>query len=116
MNIQDIKSKDWSISSAAAGEVVQGLNDINQCIAIIVSTVKGSDPLRPEFGCDIRQYLDKPTTNVPRIIREVTEAIEVWETRIRVTKISAILDVSKVTLKIEWKTATDITGNATVTI
>jgi phage baseplate assembly protein W len=116
MQLQDIKAKDWSISTTKQGEVVQGINDIHQCIAIIITTAKGSDPLRPEFGCDIRAYLDKPTSNVPRMIREVTQAIEIWETRVQVTKVTAKLDISHVTLTIEWKTIAGIASDTTVTI
>lgn len=116
MLITDIRQRDWSLSTVNQGDIVQGLDDISQCIYIIVTTAKGSDPLRPEFGCDIRQYLDKPTTSVPDIIREVTRAIEIWETRVELTKVQAQLDISTVNLKIEWKTADNYTGITNVSI
>lgn len=116
MLINEITSKDWGLSIAGQGEVVQGLRDISQCIAIIITTAKGSDPLRPEFGCDIRQYLDAPTSRVPAMIREITNAIEIWETRATITKVSYKLETSSILFKIEWKTTAGYAGETNVTI
>lgn len=98
VTLAEITSADWSpmLDSTAAqlglasgvGAVVQGLDDVNQCITIILSTPKGSDPLRPTFGCDLWQFLDAPLTQAtPHIVREVTEALTIWEPRIRVISI-----------------------------
>jgi phage baseplate assembly protein W len=94
----DIQSADWSlmldsssVSQAAAaglGKVVQGVADVNQCIAIILGTAKGADPLRPTFGADIWQYIDYPIqAAIPAIAREITEAITLWEPRIRLLSV-----------------------------
>ncbi len=94
----DIQSADWSlmldsssVSQAAAaglGSVVQGVADVNQCIAIILGTPKGADPLRPTFGADIWQYIDYPIqAAIPAIAREITEAITLWEPRIRLLSV-----------------------------
>jgi phage baseplate assembly protein W len=102
VTLADIISADWSLmldSTAAQeslasgiGAVVQGLDDINQCISIILTTPKGSDYLRPTFGCDLWQFLDSPLTlAVPHIVREVTEALTIWEPRINVLTVTATL-------------------------
>lgn len=116
MLINEITQRDWSLSTTAQGEIAQGLRDISQCIYIIATTVKGSDPLRPEFGADIRQYLDAPATQVPALIREITQAIEIWETRVRVTRVSYKVDVSHITFQIEWTTLAGASGDTNVTI
>ena len=95
---------------------MQGLRDISQCIYIIATTVKGSDPLRPEFGSDIRQYLDRPASQVPAMIRAITQAIEIWETRVRITRVSYKVDVSHITFQIEWTTLAGVAGDTNVTI
>ncbi len=98
----EITSADWSLmldSTAAqvglatgVGAVVQGLDDVNQCIAIILGTPKGSDYLRPTFGCDIWRFIDAPLTlAIPHIVREVTEALTIWEPRISVLAVTAQL-------------------------
>ncbi len=102
VTLDQIVSADWSLMldrtaaqiglASGIGAVVQGVEDVNQCITIILTTPKGSDPLRPTFGCDLWQYLDVPITlAVPHIVREVTEALTIWEPRIRVIAVTAAL-------------------------
>jgi len=57
----------------AIGEVVQGIADVEQCLGIIVTTPRGSDPLRPTFGADIWRYIDFPISlALPAIVSELT--------------------------------------------
>lgn len=91
MNIQDIKSADWALSTSGLGGVVEGIDDINQCIVIILSTLKGSDPLRPLFGCDVWRWVDRPLkASLPFMKRAIREAIELWEPRVIVTSVDYI--------------------------
>jgi len=100
----DITSADWSLKLDVPGEpgsgignVVQGIADVNQCIRIILTTPKGSDPLRPTFGADVWRYIDTPiNTALPAIVREVTEAITRWEPRVTVLSITATPDLDGV--------------------
>lgn len=88
--LADITSSDWSLKVGALGAVVQGLADVDQCIAIILTTPKGSDPLRPTFGADLWRYIDNPiTVAVPSIVREVTAAISMWEPRVTLLAVTA---------------------------
>jgi phage baseplate assembly protein W len=97
MTLADITSADWSLELDASGQpgsgignVVQGLSDVNRCIRIILTTPKGSDPLRPTFGADVWRYIDAPiNAAIPAIVREVTEAITRWEPRVTVVSIIA---------------------------
>ncbi len=101
----DIRTLDWSLSLDAAGEVVEDLADINQCIYIICTTIKGTDPMRPTFGCDIFGFLDKPVNSArASMIKAVAESIALWETRAQVSRITVSVDVATLTLKIEWVT------------
>jgi len=77
-------------TGSGIGQVVQGLADISQCIAIILSTIPGEDPFRPTFGCDLTQYVDRPLPAVlPAIVGVVTQAIETWEPRVTVLGVTA---------------------------
>jgi phage baseplate assembly protein W len=66
-----------------------GREDIEQAIALILGTVPGERPMRPEFGCDIHDVvfdsIDAET--VGRIETAINAAIERWEPRIEVTAI-----------------------------
>jgi phage baseplate assembly protein W len=97
-----ITSADWSLmldSTAAqeglatgVGAVVQGFDDVNQCINIILTTPKGADYLRPTFGCDLWHFIDAPMTlALPHIVREVTESLTIWEPRVNVIAVTATL-------------------------
>lgn len=80
--VKDIQSDNWSLSNTTFGEVVTDLDDISQCIYIIITTMKGSDPFRPDFGVDIAGYVDQPTPKArAKAIVEITTAIKLWETR-----------------------------------
>lgn len=87
----DITSTDWSLELGAIGSVVQGIDDIDQCIAIILTTPQGSDPLRPTFGADLWQFIDTPlNVAVPSIVSQVTAAIATWEPRVTLQSVSVM--------------------------
>lgn len=103
MNINDIKSLDFQPKLGEIGAVVEDIDDINQCIRIILTTPKGQLPHRPEFGSDIWKYIDYPVNEaIPNIIREAIDAINTWEPRCNIKSIRADVDLAKVILKIEW--------------
>ena len=95
--LAEITSADWSLKLGSIGAVVQGIYDIDQCVAIILTTPRGSDPLRPTFGADLWRYVDNPiSAAIPALVREVSAAITAWEPRITIQSIqvSPVLDGS----------------------
>ena len=94
----DISSADWSLrldvtagsgAGGGIGQVVQGIADVDQCVRIILTTPKGADPLRPTFGADLWRYVDTPINLAQAsIVREITEALLLWESRIDLLKVS----------------------------
>ena len=71
------------------GNVVTGVDDVDQCIAIILTTPKGTDVLRPTFGTDLWKYIDAPINQVgPAVVREVTQSITQWEPRVKVLSVT----------------------------
>jgi phage baseplate assembly protein W len=101
--LKDITYVDWQLKMNTIGEVAQGVDDINQCIAIILTTPKGSVPHRPTFGSNIHKYVDYPVNEaVPNIVREATDAITEWEKRITVNSIQAEINQPQIKIKIEW--------------
>lgn len=103
IRLDDIRSVDWQPKLGEIGAVVENISDINQCIRIILTTPKGSDPHRPEFGSDIWKYIDYPVNEaIPNIIRDAIDAINAWEPRVEIKTIKAEVDVANVMLRIEW--------------
>ncbi len=118
ITLADITSADWSLAldqpgepGSGIGNVVQGIADVNQCIRIILTTPKGSDPLRPTFGADLWRYLDAPMNSViPAIVTEVASAITLWEPRVKVISAIAapVFDASaqsgaRLSLNVTWQ-------------
>lgn len=105
--LPDIKSRDWQISTQGVGLVEEGLADIRQCLDIILRTQKGTDPLRPQFGSDIFQYVDKPVTvAIPNIIRAIIEATQIWEQRVTIRRVKyQMVESAKVDFFITYKLA-----------
>jgi phage baseplate assembly protein W len=122
ITLGDITSADWSlmldanapqpVAGAGIGNVAQGIADINQCIGIILSTPKGSDPLRPTFACDIWQLIDAPVDIVrPALVREIVEALTKWEPRIRVLSVVVnLIDIAQLGIAITWQLKVDMAG------
>lgn len=99
----DIRSIDWQPKLGAPGEVVEGLYDINQCIRIILTTPRGTDPHRPLFGSDIWRWLDAPVGEaIPQVVREVVDALQAWEPRISLVSVVPEISGERVTIRVEW--------------
>ena len=90
ITLADITSADWSLALGAIGDVVQGIADVEQCLGIIVTTPRGSDPIRPTFGADIWRFIDFPLDRaLPAIVSELTSAIALWEPRVNLLSVTA---------------------------
>lgn len=101
-----ITSAHWQPALGTSGEVVEGLRDIDQAIRIILTTPRGSDPHRPEFGSDINLYIDWPTNRVvPHLVREAVDAIRRWEPRVTVVQVLVEIEDERITLRVQWKVA-----------
>lgn len=101
--LNEIAYVDWQYKLNEIGGIAEGADDINQCIAIIITTRKGTVPHRPTFGSDVYKYIDYPVNEaIPNIIRETTDAVTLWETRIDINSVTANIDKSTILIKIEW--------------
>jgi phage baseplate assembly protein W len=103
-NYKDIPTKDWGMSLTADGEVLTDIDDISQCIQIILNTRRGSSPIRPEFGTEIWKWIDKPTNvAIPNIKREILENVALWEPRATITSIThQLTDIQHITFTINF--------------
>ncbi|NNA49768.1 MULTISPECIES: GPW/gp25 family protein [Pseudomonas] len=101
-----ITAAHWQPALGTSGEVVEGLRDIDQAIRIILTTPKGSDAHRPDFGSDLHLYIDWPTNRVtPHLVRESVDAIRRWETRVSVVQVQVSIDDEHVTVRVQWRVA-----------
>ena len=87
--LDNILSPVWTLSLNGGGAIAEGMEAIKQCLNVIVRTTKGTDPLRPEFGCDLYKFADQPiNTAIPNMKKAMLEAIGRWEPRVKVNKIT----------------------------
>lgn len=95
--INDIRSVNWQVGLGGPGEVAENLADIRQCIGLIITTTKGTDPLRPEFGTNIYRLVDRPVNvAAPAIVQEILTGIQLWEPRVRVKSLVYTLQYERI--------------------
>lgn len=105
-----ITAAHWQPALGTSGEVVEGLRDIDQAIRIILTTPKGSDAHRPDFGSNIHLYIDWPVNRVtPHLVREAVDSIRQWEPRVSVVQVQVAIEGSQVTLRVQWRVADGVT-------
>ena len=104
--LSQITARNWQLALDQPGDVVADLDAISQCIRVILTTPKGTDPLRPEFACDLWRYIDYPIDRAtPHIVREAWDAIETFEPRVELISITPRLgdEPSQLVVAIVWR-------------
>ena len=66
------------------------IKSVLQNIQVILTTPKGSDVHRPDFGSELYKFIDQPLTALTagKIKAYIVEEIERWEPRVKVMGIS----------------------------
>ncbi|PMC56850.1 phage baseplate protein [Haemophilus parainfluenzae] len=110
MNTQNtLLTTHWQLAPSLDSQAVQGVDDIHQCIDHILSTMKGTDVLRPEFGSDHFQYIDQPEdVAIPNIVREITLALQRWEKRINIDSVDVEGSAPHFEFVIHWSLTEDV--------
>ena len=108
-------SKHWQLAPGGSG-LAQGVDDIDLCIHNILSTRKGSDVTRPEFGSDYFDYIDTPEdVFVPNAVREVALSIKTWEPRAVLERVSFEGNAPHIMMTVHWRVADDVAGSINTT-
>lgn len=110
MNYDQPISQHWQLAPNGSS-ITQGADDIDLCIHNILSTRKGADVLRPEFGSKHFDYLDTPEdVFIPNVVREITLAIQTWEKRAIVERVQFEGNAPHITMVVLWRVADEIWG------
>ena len=66
--------------------------EIAEAIRLIVSTIPGERPMRPDFGCRIHDFVFAPADamTADAISEEVTRAVTMWEHRVTVERVDVL--------------------------
>lgn len=113
--IPQIQAEWWSPKLRNHGKILEDADDINQAIAIILTTPKGTDPHRPEFASDLNNWIDQPINIVtPHLVREIYESVLRWEPRIDVINVAVqpyyLNELARVGVSLEWRLKESETG------
>lgn len=74
------------------GQPVSGLAHLRQSIEDILGTTVGSRRMRPEYGCQLRRYVDLPVNEgwKSAVQAEVARALGRWEPRLRLARVRVV--------------------------
>jgi phage baseplate assembly protein W len=70
--------------------IVGGVDEIEQAVYLILATTPGERPMRPEFGCNLADFVFEPIepSTFGRIAFAVEQALRRWEPRIDVDDVT----------------------------
>jgi phage baseplate assembly protein W len=74
------------------GRPITGFDHLRQSIEDILSTPLGSRRMRPEYGSNLRRYVDLPVNEGWKgaVQAEAARALGRWEPRVKITSIKAV--------------------------
>jgi phage baseplate assembly protein W len=79
----------FQLSTVGVGALAVGIEDIRQRINNVLSTIPGTDPLRPLFGSYVYHYVDKPlNVAIPNIKKEIFDSLSLWMPEIEIRSIT----------------------------
>lgn len=101
------------------GQPLSGIDHVRQSIEVILSTPLGSRRMRPEFGSQLRRYVDMPVNEGWKgaVSAETVRAVGRWEPRVKLEQVSieSILD-GKITLRLQGEYLGDAAFDLKVTV
>ncbi len=74
------------------GESISGLDHLHQSIEDILTTPLGSRRMRPDYGCNLRRYVDLPVNDgwKSAVQAEVARALARWEPRLQLERVRVV--------------------------
>lgn len=96
----------WQGLDARAGGRISGLDHLEQSLRDILTTRPGERIMRPEYGCDLLDLVDRPLDGewFARFYARVARAIARWEPRVRLERVRAVIDTpGRVTVDLTWR-------------
>jgi hypothetical protein len=78
----------WQAEVGALGATVEGLPELLQAVRILLMTPTGSVPHRPDFGCDLWRWIDRPFAVAQlNVSHAVVAAITTFEPRVTIVSV-----------------------------
>src|SRR5215475_9102820 len=76
--------------------MVRGHSELVQAMRLILSTYPGERPMRPEFGCRLRDFVFRAGTpdTIAEVAHEVRRSLLRWEPRVNVERVDVSPDAA----------------------
>lgn len=99
------------------GAIVTAIDDLDQAIANLILTWKGSVPTEPEKGVDWPGVIDRhPDIGIPMLTRDIWDQLSIWEPRIVVQNVEVAREAfSHFSLKVFWRPIESVLDDLRVT-
>lgn len=70
--------------------LVRREQELEQAMRLILSTYPGERPMRPDFGCRLRDFVFRPTNmqTIAELMNEVQKALLRWEPRVDIEAVN----------------------------
>jgi len=114
MKYVDMPSK-FSKLGGEEEPLAENENAVNNALMNILTTVKGSVPGHPEFGCGVAKYLFEILDPMieAMIEAEIKYAVDRWEPRVEIKRVDVKSDpdYNRVIIKLVYELIGDVKGN-----
>lgn len=106
MNRRDWLGQDTKLPIQNSFRPNTGMDEVNQCIQILIATVPGERVQRPEFGCRLyTRVWDNLDAVASQGLSDIREAIDTFEPRVDLVSVNSRIfrDEGRVVFAIEYK-------------
>ena len=92
--VVDFVGSGWAfplaVGASGAFALADGTGKVEQAMRLILLTYPGERPMRPEFGCRLRDFVFRPATeeNAAELSAEVHSALRRWEPRVDLDRVT----------------------------
>jgi phage baseplate assembly protein W len=96
--VSDFIGAGWSfplgVNANGGIALARGDTELVQAMQLILSTYPGERPMRPEFGCRLRDFVFRGGTDdtVAELAQEVRRSLLRWEPRVNIEAVDVIPD------------------------
>jgi phage baseplate assembly protein W len=91
--VTDFVGTGWAfpldVAANGAFAMADGTRKLEQSMRLILSTYPGERPMRPAFGCRLRDFVFRPATeeNAAELAAEVHNSLHRWEPRVELDSV-----------------------------
>lgn len=105
-NRRDWLGQDTKFPIRGAFEPNEGMDEVNQCIQLLIATVPGERVQRPEYGCRLyTRVWDNIDEVASEGLSDIREAIQTFEPRVQLVSVNSRIfrDTGRILFAVEYR-------------